>query len=77
MGILIKIYESIFGKKVIKYTSLFEGRMDGNTNPYYSIKGDVYHNNKDCGPGSLIPEEYLRYGTDNRRLCDDCKDIND
>jgi hypothetical protein len=46
-------------------------------NPYYSITIEdrqpyVYHNDNRCEDGRRIKPENLRYGTDNRRLCEVC-----
>jgi len=37
----------------------------------------VYHNNGACPPGRDIPQNERRSGTNNYRLCDDCKKLND
>lgn len=46
--------------------------------PFYSkIKGTrVYHNNNKCHLGDSINPKYLRPGTDQRRLCEECKKLN-
>jgi hypothetical protein len=37
----------------------------------------VYHSNSLCGPGQEIREEDRVSGTNNYRLCEDCKKLND
>ena len=37
----------------------------------------VHHNNSACPPGRDIPSHERRDGTNNYRLCDDCKKLND
>jgi hypothetical protein len=47
--------------------------------PWYSAKigaKPVYHNNSSCNTGNNIEKEYIRQGTGNRPLCDECKDWN-
>ena len=46
--------------------------------PFYSkIKGTrVYHNNDKCHLGDNINKKYKRTGTDKRRLCKECKELN-
>lgn len=43
--------------------------------PWHSIKQDVHHDNTNCNAGNNIEKENLRQGTGNKRLCDECKDL--
>ena len=46
--------------------------------PWHSVKPgtpQVYHDNSNCTKGNNIEKENVRQGTDNRRLCDECKDL--
>lgn len=45
--------------------------------PWYSIKEDVYHNNSNCKTGNNIEKENLRQGTGGKRLCTECKTLNE
>jgi len=47
------------------------------TNPWYSIKQLVHHNNALCKTGNNIERENLRSGTGKRPLCKECKGLND
>lgn len=54
------------------------------TSPFYSANEAkkpeahrVYHNNSSCGPGRDIPKNDRLDGTNNYRLCEDCKKLND
>jgi len=51
---------------------------------FYSINEEgkppakrVHHNNSACAPGRDIPMHERRVGTNNYRLCDDCKKLYD
>lgn len=39
------------------------------TQPFHSIKQDVYHNNTSCTEGNNIEKENLRQGTGGKPLC--------
>ncbi|HEX8422609.1 MAG TPA: DUF4926 domain-containing protein [Pyrinomonadaceae bacterium] len=39
---------------------------------WYSIKLVVYHNNPDCNTGNNIEIEFLRQGTGDKPLCQEC-----
>lgn len=44
--------------------------------PWYSaLETDVYHNNTECTKGNNIEKENIRYGTGERRLCDECENL--
>jgi hypothetical protein len=43
--------------------------------PWYSKKGDVYHNNNQCNTGNNIERENRRNGTGGKRLCKECANI--
>lgn len=48
--------------------------------PWHSVKKDVkpvHHNNSNCNTGNNIEVEYIRSGTGDRPLCQECKDLND
>jgi len=45
--------------------------------PWHSIKEQVFHNNTNCNTGNNIEKENLREGTGGRRLCEECKKLND
>lgn len=54
------------------------------TSTFYSVNEEkkpadkrVYHNNGACPPGRDISQNESRAGTNNYRLCDDCKKLND
>ncbi len=36
----------------------------------------VHHNNSACPPGRDIPQNEMRMGTGNYRLCEDCNRLN-
>jgi len=46
-------------------------------NPNIPVSERVYHNNNKCTEGNNIERHYLRQGTDGRRLCKSCKELND
>lgn len=50
--------------------------MPQTTRTWHSILRDVYHNNTSCNTGNNIEREYLRSGTGNRRLCEECARLN-
>ena len=37
---------------------------------------EVYHNNGECDKGASIKPEHVAKGTDGRRLCSFCKELN-
>ena len=54
------------------------------TSTFYSVNEEkkpadkrVHHNNSACPPGRDNPQNERRAGTNNYRLCDDCKKFND
>lgn len=40
--------------------------------PWYSILQKVHHDNTNCNTGNNIEREYLRSGTGQRPLCQEC-----
>jgi len=44
--------------------------------PWYSTKGGVYHNNKECNTGNNIEKENRREGTGGKKLCKECQRLN-
>lgn len=48
------------------------------TSPYHSTNvddPDVYHDHRDCPPGSQIPEKYRKAGTGGYRRCEKCSEM--
>ena len=46
--------------------------------PFHSVKEptrQVYHDNSACTEGNNIEAKYKRSGTDNRPLCERCKEL--
>ena len=57
--------------------SIFKGEyVMPKTNPWHSVKQDVYHNNTECTEGNNIEPENRREGDGGKRLCDHCKSLN-
>ena len=48
------------------------------TTPWHSTEPGrvVYHNNTKCTEGNNIESKYRKSGTDNRRLCKRCAELN-
>lgn len=42
---------------------------------YHSIKSDIYHLYKECHFGNKIEPENLRQGTNGKKLCIVCKEL--
>lgn len=47
------------------------------TIPWHSVKETVHHNNTNCSAGTTMDPDYRRGGTGGKRLCDECKKLND
>lgn len=47
------------------------------SNPNIPVHERVYHNNNKCTEGNNIENKYREQGTDNRRICEHCKRLND
>ena len=45
------------------------------TQPWYSIKENVYHNDTSCSMANSIESEYIKPGTGRRPLCKECARI--
>lgn len=48
------------------------------TSPWYSVKESdpkVYHDNTNCNTGNNIEKENIRQGTDGRKLCKECAEL--
>jgi hypothetical protein len=46
--------------------------------PYYSVASTdpaVYHDKSNCPDGERIKQENKRWGTDNRRHCEECPKV--
>ena len=67
---LILMYVEIGKNQKIKGVSKMK------TNPWHSIKSDVYHNNSKCTTRNNIERVNIRNGTGNKPLCKECKKLN-
>ena len=45
--------------------------------PVHSVKENVYHDNSACKTRNNIEKENLRQGDGGKRLCQECKGLND